>query len=81
VTTPLTTAAFGRHKVAGQYWFHFATLCTLLESRLRLALHALLAMFTLAAVHRTFALTLHSQRETDCGIPEAIGQSNQTLRH
>lgn len=88
---PMSLALFAAIATAQRYtadWLPFLTcaaafgLASLDTSTagLRFALHALLSLFTLAAVLLTFGLTLHYQRETVWGVPEEIRQSYQTLR-
>ncbi len=88
---PMSLALFAAIATAQRYtadWLPFLTCAAALglasldtsTSGLRLALHALLSLVTLAAVLLTFALTLHYQRETVWGVPEDIRQSYQTLR-
>ncbi len=88
---PMSLALFAAIATAQRYtadWLPFLTCAAVFAlasldtftSRLRLALHFLLAVFTLAAVLLTFAFTLHYQRETVWGVPEEIRQSYQDLR-
>lgn len=88
---PMSLALFAAVATAQRYtadWLPFLTCAaalglaslTTLPARLRLALSALVAVFTTVAVLLTFALTLHYQRETVWGVPEEIRQSYQQLR-
>ena len=88
---PMSLALFAAVATAQRYtadWLPFLTCAAALglaslaplTAWLRRALSALLAVFTTVAVLLTFALTLHYQRETVWGVPEAIRQSYQQLR-